>query len=171
MVFGTGKRAEDGSLELTELAKHRAYEVAKTYYNHSFKRGAARAILIAGGYSKLEFPEEPPAEREAHLIKDFLKEEFFIPEEAFAVEDESTNTVENFENSLEAYPDFFDIIGEKRIGLVSQPFHLERAIKVGGGLLKLDETLRTSGKWYRGLPASPAEVKAMHEEVARLAAD
>lgn len=181
MAFGTGERAEDGSLVLTDLAKRRADKVAEVYYNHSFNRkGAEPSILLSGGYGKREFPDEPPMQREAQLMAEYLIEQYFIPKSAMLIEDESTDTDENFKNSLQGYPDFFDYMDKKRLGLVSHESHLKnRVIEAGVAALAIDDALSESGKWHRLLPArepiffskTSADIKVLHEEAAKLAAD
>lgn len=180
MVFGTGGRTEDGNLELTEWGRRRADKVAETFFNRSFnRRGVGPSILISGGYSKTLFPDKPPAHREAPLMAKYLEDTYGICGSQIAIEDESTDTAENFINSIAGYPNFFEAVHDRRLGLVSQYNHLrERVIGAGAIEIAMSDELRNTDKWYRLLPANvPAErnklieIDALTQEAVHLAAD
>ena len=175
MVLGTAGITDDGELFLSKLAEQRAHRVAEVYYNQSFNRANGQ-ILVAGGYSK-ELKDAPPVQREAQLLGRYLIEQYSIPERALLIEDESTTTEENFTLSLERYPEFFDDVmnDRRKLGLVSHPFHLKRAAKIGSKILSCSESS------FRGLPtwqpdnkeneAAAMRVMERRYEEVRLAAD
>ena len=145
LIFGTAGVSEDGELFLSEHAQVRAHRAAAEYLRKSFNKKTGR-IVIVGGYSK-ELQSNPPKERESRLIGRFLLEQYqSIPEGALLYEDESTDTWENYLYSLRDFPEIF----EGKLGLISHPNHLKRAIKIGKEVLHRpnDDT------WYEPLPTS-----------------
>lgn len=151
MLFGTAGIAENSELYLSDAARSRAYRAMEEFNEDDFDRDSG-IILVTGGYSKeLSLP---PREREARLIGEFLLE-CGLPEDKLLIEDESTDTRENWENSVKKYPEFFaGITAERKLGLVSSPRHLKRAILFGKAVLQME------GHWYRELPSDEAESRA-----------
>lgn len=139
MVLGTAGIGEDGDLYLSDHARSRCDRAAEAYFGHDFSR-TNQSILIAGGYAKWLF-DEPPVSREAHVMAEYLIKTYGIPETAFLLEDQSTNTEENFILSHEKYPDFFEDIEhyERKLAVVSHENHLERAVFIGRQVLNCYE--------------------------------
>lgn len=140
MVLGTGTLDENGELCLSAAAKSRCDRAAEAYFDSRFKR-VGKSVLISGGYSKA-FAETPPTGREARLMADYMIGQYPIPISAFLLEEGSTTTEENFSLSMLDFPEFFEDVredGERKLGLVSDQEHLERAIRLGAHALDCSE--------------------------------
>lgn len=140
MAFGTCSVDDEGNMQLSKLARLRSDRVAEAYYSETFRQRSSRigeAILITGGYSEQLF-SEPPKTRESVLMADYLVREYKIPVSAILLEDESTTTQENWENSTKLFPEFFANIpgGAEKLGVVSQFDHLDKVTKIGCGVLQ-----------------------------------
>lgn len=139
MVLGTAAANKQGDLYLSELGMRRCDRVAEAYYGTDFDR-IEGLILVSGGYGKLLF-DAPPEDREAVLMAGYLERVYYIPQSAMLIEDESTDTKENFDFSVERFPDFFKNIkyGEEVLGLVSHSDHLVKASKIGRRAINCSE--------------------------------
>ncbi len=171
MTFGTAGIAEDGELFLSDMAKCRVHRTAEAWLDPNFNKESG-LILISGGYSK-ELNDNPPVNREARLMAKFLLEQYdTIKEEVVLIEDESTDTEENFLRSQGKHSEFFtDIIsGKRKLGLVSHPFHLKRVVDVGRRALGFmdDSWARELETWQ--LDDELSERAAMEKWRAKLAA-
>lgn len=145
MVLGSATREKDGTFRLTAVGRARAERVAELYESELFNRRDA-AILIAGGYGKC-YADRPPSreQREGKLLANYLMKRYAIPGSALLIEDESTNTIENWQYSMGQHEEFFDevISGNERLGLVSHPNHLKRVQYIGEQLgLRADMLLQ-----------------------------
>jgi len=131
MVLGTAAANVDGTLYLSYFGMRRCDRLAEAYLGSEFQRGEA-TVLISGGYGKKLF-ETPPVSREATLMADYLIRQYAISHRALLIEDGSRDTEENFEFSMQHFPDFFEGIkeGEEVLGLVSHEDHLVNAVKAG----------------------------------------
>jgi hypothetical protein len=139
MVLGTAGINEAGEPVLTDQAKRRCDRAAVEAFGYRFKRTPG-SILIAGGYSP-ELHDTPPEKREAHLMASYMLDQYPIPPDALLLEDESRSTKENFEFSFEKFPDFFEDVtsGERKLALVSDEEHLQRAALIGSWVLRCSE--------------------------------
>jgi hypothetical protein len=139
MVLGTAGIDEAGEPVLTEIAKRRCDRAAVEAFGYRFKRTAG-SILIAGGYSPA-LHDTPPEKREAHLMAGYIEDQYPSLAGTLLLEDESRTTKENFEFSFEKYPDFFEDVvnGERKLALVSDEEHLERAAMIGSWVLRCTE--------------------------------
>jgi len=158
ILFGTAGIDKDGQHYLSDYADHRINRTAEIYNSPCFDRETGK-ILIVGGYSKGLV--SPPEILESRLMGRRLIEICDIPEDSILYEIRSTDTWENFYNSLEQYPWFYEkaIKGQEKIGLISHPFHVKRAIRIGSVVLDC------FSEWYLALP-TPELDNQHNEEIA-----
>lgn len=140
MVLGTAGANEQGELYLSAPAKARCDRAAEVYYGKGFSRGVEGSFLITGGYGKSIF-DTPPINREAQVMAEYLIRQYRMPESIFLLESESTTTRENFDFSVNDYPEFFADIesGERKLALISDKDHLDRALRIGAGAINCYE--------------------------------
>lgn len=139
MVLGTAGADEGGELYFSAPARNRCDRAAEAYFGSGFGRSDG-SILIAGGYAKWLF-DEPPVKREARVMAEYLIERYGIPKNALLLEDESTNTEENFTFSQDAHPGFFEDVNsfDTKLAIVSHESHLKKALVIGRRVLNCYE--------------------------------
>lgn len=107
----------------------------------------------------------------------YMMDQYPIARKVLLLEDESRTTKENFDFSLERYPEFFEEIvsGERILGLVSDEEHLRRAVRIGSGALDCYERQLKplpTREFARGIGQVAVLRPAMAEpEIAAMAAD
>lgn len=177
MVLGTGRRTDDGDLELTDWGKRRLDKTAEIFFNRNFNRKSDEPlVLVSGGFSKTLFPDKPPVNREGPLMKQYLMGTYGICGSLIEVEDESVDTRDNIVKSLEGFPEFFKDINERRLGLASHRDHLDWAVRVGPEVLRISDEIKDTDKWYRLIEAEvpiikPQSIQQLTEDALSLAAD
>lgn len=170
MVFGTAYADSEGTMQLSEIGKRRGDKAAEAYY-----RDEKKTILVSGYYSKLLF-DAPPVVSEARLLGDYLKSSYRLPESALLYEEESTNTRENIEASLERHPEFFKkiLVGKEKPAIVSQAEHLGRIATIWSEELGYSgDSLIHLAAWQPPVAAKgeASELHAMQRMAVEIAAD
>lgn len=134
MVFGSAAwDDEEKKFYLSSVGLQRAERLARLYHSDGFdaRRGQ---ILITGGYGA-RLADAPPCreQREGALMAAYIMREYNVPSSRLLVEDGSTNTIENWKNSLGEFPNFFEgcRLGQETLALVSHPNHLVRVRYIG----------------------------------------
>jgi len=120
MIFGTNLAA----------AKRRVDRGFVTYFDSGFKRDGKEKILLSGRGC---WREEYGGISEAEQMANYAMATYGVPANIFLLEERSTYTIENFTCSAQEFPEFFeDILArEKKLGLVSHPYHLARIALIG----------------------------------------
>lgn len=166
MGFGTSA-VEDGRLYLTPVGKKRIARIALAYDQLDRGDRMSESILLSGAFSK-ELINDPPIGREALLFADHLMNEYGVPARAIRIEDEATSTIENLEKSWQKHKDWFDPINpESKLGLVSDPYHLDRIMDHAPSMLGVDKgniVLLPTNNFYNKLGEQAARA-IMYENV------
>lgn len=140
MILGTGGRGEDGDVCITDFAKQRV--------NRAIEEAAIRKIslrsnvpflLFSGGHSP-ELFDTPPPTSEAKRMADYALRMYRsdgLTASAILLEEESTNTYENFFYSVNGYTEFFEetLQEERELAIVSHSAHIGRAAASAAGVL------------------------------------
>lgn len=138
MVFGSAARScDDGTFYLSHVGIARAEKTLEHFFSGEFDaRSNESYVLLAGGYGRqlaLDGTVPDYAHRESRLMADYLVRHG-VPAGKLLLEDESTNTIENWHYSMTRYgevvaPEVFT--KQEPLALVSHPNHLKRARYVG----------------------------------------
>ncbi len=101
--------------------------VYRTRSNHAamiyFNLGNHPPLVLSGNYSN----PKPGLLSEASQMKDYLINNMMIPEERIFLEENSTTTLENIVFSKPIIDDVLSGFISKRVGLVTDGFHMPRA--------------------------------------------
>jgi uncharacterized SAM-binding protein YcdF (DUF218 family) len=133
ILLGSGMEpTSDGGVRLNEGGFERADRFLAYYTeNRPAFRASDAQVICSGGYALLgagvERPENP-GEREGILTADYLVNNG-VSHRLIRVESESTSTLTNFANSIDlGYVTPSDYDADRRLGVVSHPYHLKRAV-------------------------------------------
>lgn len=137
MVFGSAAWSNNEQrFYLSKVGVQRAERLAALYHSNEFVMRRAQVLLTGGYGAQLTSNPPSPEQREGALMADYLVRHCGVRACHLLLEDESTTTIENWQNSLGMYPGFFEGCqdGTETIGLVSHPNHLKRAVYIGSEL-------------------------------------
>lgn len=147
ILLGNGMQTEaDGTVHLSQLGYERADRFLQYYGDNEMLFRSPRArVICSGGYGLLaagiDRPDNP-LEREGIITADYLVAEG-VPARIIDVEADSTSTLKNLTNSIALnyiQPTVYN--PERRLGIVSHPNHIERAVFVAGKLGIREEVIQ-----------------------------
>jgi uncharacterized SAM-binding protein YcdF (DUF218 family) len=87
-----------------------------------FHRGLAPRVIVSGGAYALQTGEPPAVQREAVAMREFLLA-LGVPADRIIMEDRSLNTIENMRETR-------DMVGDRRVALVTSGYHMPRALRL-----------------------------------------